>query len=266
MSDLTVPARGARLVSKLLSRDVDEEECPAATAPAATVLAATAPAASASGVAEGEPAESYADGLAMHASRAVFGIALVTLMLAVMWALEVIDYVTADDTSDVSDLERWGIRARHISDLPHIFTAPFLHAGLPHLMANSVPFLVLGVLASIRGVGKFVIMNIVVIVTSGLGIWFFGPTDAVTLGASILIFGYFGYLVGRGVFERHIVDAAMAIVVVVFYGTMVGGTLPSNPNISWQGHLFGLVGGLIASFALRSRRPPRDTPQTEGAT
>ena len=200
--------------------------------------------------------ETYADGLAVHASRAVFGIALVTLMLAVMWALEVIDYVTADDTSDVSKLERWGIRAHHVSDLPHIFTAPFLHAGLPHLMANSLPFLVLGFLASIRGVGKFVVMNLVVIVTSGVGIWLFGPTDAVTLGASILIFGYFGYLVGRGVFERHIVDAVMAIAVVVFYGTMVGGVLPNNPNVSWQGHLFGLLGGLISAYALRRRRVP----------
>lgn len=255
MSDVTVPARGARLVSKLLSREVDEERPTSEDDHEVH------------GNADEVLTETYADGLAVHASRAVFGIALVTLMLAVMWALEVVDYVTADDTSDVSKLEHWGIRAHHVTDLPHIFTAPFLHAGLPHLMANSLPFLVLGFLASIRGVGRFVVMNLVVIVTSGLGIWLFGPTDAVTLGASILIFGYFGYLVGRGVFERHIVDAVMAIVVVLFYGTMVGGVLPSNPNVSWQGHLFGLLGGLIAAFALRSRRAATpDVPAARSAS
>lgn len=252
MSDVTVPARGARLVSKLLSREVDQEGQTSEDDHEVQ------------GKEDEVLTETYADGLAVHASRAVFGIALVTLMLAVMWALEVIDYVTADDTSDVSKLERWGIRAHHVSDLPHIFTAPFLHAGLPHLMANSLPFLVLGFLASIRGVGKFVVMNLVVIVTSGVGIWLFGPTDAVTLGASILIFGYFGYLVGRGVFERHIVDAVMAIAVVVFYGTMVGGVLPNNPNVSWQGHLFGLLGGLISAYALRRRRSTApESPATD---
>jgi membrane associated rhomboid family serine protease len=206
------------------------------------------------GSATDKSASDTREGLTEHASRAVFGIALVTLMLAVMWALEVIDYLTADETSDVSSLEHWGIRARHVSDLPHVFTAPFLHAGLPHLMANSLPFLVLGILASVRNVGKFVVMNVAVIVGSGLGIWFFGPYDEITLGASVLIFGYFGYLVGRGVFERHLVDALMAVLVVALYGTMVVGIVPSNPDVSWQGHLFGLVTGLVSAWFLRSRR------------
>ena len=198
--------------------------------------------------------EGLADGLAMHASRAVFGIAIVMLMLTVMWALEVIDYVSADDSSDVTTLETWGIRAHHLSDLPHIFTAPFLHAGFPHLMANSLPFLVLGFLAAARSVGKFLVMNLVVIVVAGLGVWTFGPTDAVTLGASILIFGYFGYLLGRGLFERHIVDIVIAGAVALLYGTMIGGILPTTPGVSWQGHLFGLLGGLISSWLLRRRR------------
>jgi membrane associated rhomboid family serine protease len=203
--------------------------------------------------------EGLADGFAVHASRAVFGIAIVTLMLTAMWGLEVIDYISADDdtadTTDITAMERWGIRAHHVSDLPHVFTAPFLHAGFAHLMANSLPFLVLGFLAAARSVGKFLVMNLVVIVVGGLGVWTFGPTDAVTLGASILIFGYFGYLLGRGLFERHVVDLIIAGAVALLYGTMVSGVLPTTAGVSWQGHLFGLLGGLISAWLLR-RRPP----------
>jgi membrane associated rhomboid family serine protease len=202
------------------------------------------------------------DGLTEHASRAVFGVALVILMLSVMWALTITDYLTSDDDpSTVTPLEHWGIRAHHVADLPHIFTAPFLHAGLPHLMANSLPFLVLGIMASVRSIGKFVVMNLVVIVVSGLGIWFFGPANEITLGSSVLIFGYFGFLVGRGVFERHIVDAVMAVAGVVLYGTIIVGILPSNPYISWQGHLFGLLGGLASAFLMRRRRPVAPSPR-----
>lgn len=196
---------------------------------------------------------SPSEGLAEHASRAVSAIVVVTLALTGMWVLEITDYmVTRDDGS--GSLDRYGIRAHDVNDLPHIFTAPFLHAGFAHIMANSVPFLVLGFLAALRGIGKFLIMNLIVIVTAGLGVWFTGPTNGVTLGASMLIFGYFGYLLGRGVFERHLADAAIAMVVAVAYGTMIMGILPSNPNISWQGHLFGLLGGLIASWRLRRNR------------
>ncbi len=204
--------------------------------------------------------EGASEALAVHASRAVFGIAIVTFMLGIMWALEVIDYVSADDTQDVTGLERWGIRAHHVSDLPHIFTAPFLHAGFPHLMANSIPFLVLGFLAAVRSVAKFLVMNLIVIVVGGAGVWLFGPPDAVTLGASILIFGYFGYLLGRGLFERHVVDIVIAVAVALLYGTMVVGVLPTTPGVSWQGHLFGLLGGLISSWLLRRRRGARSDP------
>lgn len=199
------------------------------------------------------PRSSPAAGLADHASRAVSAIILVTLMLGGMWALEVTDYLVTDDNG-ANSLDQYGIRAHHVGDLPHIFSAPFLHAGFGHLMANSIPFLVLGFLAAFRGNGKFVLANLVVILVAGAGIWLTGPSNGVTLGASILIFGYFGYLLGRGVFERHLADVAIAVAVAAVYGTMIFGVLPSNPNISWQGHLFGLFGGLLAAWRLRRRR------------
>ncbi|MCW2912034.1 MAG: Rhomboid family protein [Actinomycetia bacterium] len=199
------------------------------------------------------PQSSPAEGLADHAWRAVSAITLVTLMLAGMWALEVTDYVVTDDNG-ANSLDQYGIRAHHVSDLPHIFSAPFLHAGFGHLTANSIPFLLLGFLAAFRGVGKFLLANLIVILVAGAGVWLTGPSDGVTLGASILIFGYFGYLLGRGVFERHLADIGIAVAVAAVYGTMIFGVLPSNPSISWQGHLFGLLGGLLSAWTLRRRR------------
>jgi membrane associated rhomboid family serine protease len=201
------------------------------------------------------PRSSPTHGLAGHASRAVSAIVLVTLMLTGMWALEVTDYVVTDD-SGANSLDQYGIRAHQVGDLPHIFSAPFLHAGFGHLMANSIPFLVLGFLAAVRGVGKFLLANLIVILVAGIGVWLTGPSNGVTLGASILIFGYFGYLLGRGVFERHLTDIGIAVAVAVVYGTMIFGVLPNDPTISWQGHLFGLFGGLLSARALRRRREP----------
>jgi membrane associated rhomboid family serine protease len=170
-----------------------------------------------------------------------------------MWALEVTDYVLTDDNG-ANSLDRFGIRAHQVDDLSHIFSAPFLHAGFGHLMANSIPFLVLGFLAALRGIGRFLLANLIVVLIAGIGIWLTGPSHGVTLGASILILGYFGYLLGRGLFERKLADIAIAVVVAVIYGTLIFSVLPSNPSISWQGHLFGLIGGLLSAWALRHRR------------
>ncbi|GAA1562297.1 rhomboid family intramembrane serine protease [Actinomadura kijaniata] len=188
----------------------------------------------------------HSDGLLTHGARALTGALLVTAVTAVMWVLEFVDAATG------GSLDRFGIQPHDVDDLPDILTAPFLHVGFGHLMSNTVPFLILGFLAAARGVGKFLAASLFVIVVGGLGVWFTGPVN--TLGASILVFGFFGYLVGRGVFERHLLDILIAVAVVVLYGTtMLFGLLPSDPSISWQGHLFGLLGGLLASWVLRRR-------------
>jgi membrane associated rhomboid family serine protease len=195
------------------------------------------------------PRATQSEGLATHATRAVSAVVMVGFTLAAMWVLEIIAYVT--DNRIVLD---FGIRAHDVADLPYVFTAPFLHANFDHLISNTVPFAVLGFLAALRGILKFLAMNVIVMVVGGLGVWFLGPTGGVTVGASILIFGYFGYLVGRGLFERRLIDILIAIVVGVLYGTAIAvSVLPSNPQISWQGHLFGLIGGVLAAWTLRRR-------------
>ncbi|MFD0905095.1 rhomboid family intramembrane serine protease [Actinomadura sediminis] len=187
-------------------------------------------------------------GLAEHGARALGSAVLVLSLTAVMWVLETVDYVAN------GWLDRFGIDPWNVNDLPDIFTAPFMHAGFGHLIANTVPFLVLGFIAATRGIAKFLVASLIVIVVGGLGVWF--TSSANTLGSSILIFGFFGYLLGRGVFERRLVDVAIAVGVVAVYGTMLLGVLPSDPAISWQGHLFGLIGGVTGAWALR-RRPDK---------
>jgi membrane associated rhomboid family serine protease len=196
------------------------------------------------------PPRARGEGLTTHATRAVSALAVTLFMLTGMWVLEVADYL-ADHR-----LDEYGIRAHEVGDLPQIFSAPFLHADFAHMMANSLPFLVLGFFAAARGLSKFVVMNLLVIVVGGAGVWLTGPSGGETLGASILVFGYFGYLLGRGVFERHVADIAIAVAVVLLYGTMILGVLPSTPGISWQGHLFGMIGGVLAAWTLRRRLQP----------
>ncbi|WP_131737874.1 rhomboid family intramembrane serine protease [Actinomadura roseirufa] len=190
------------------------------------------------------PDKQRSRGFAEQGARALTAAILIGSVTAVMWALELFD-VYVDDNR----LDRLGLQPRDVADLPDVFTAPFMHGGLNHLAANTVPFLVLGFLAAMRGIAKFLVASLVIIVVGGLGVWFTSSVN--TLGSSILIFGFFGYLVGRGLFERRLPDIAIAVAVVAVYGTMLLGVIPNDPAISWQGHLFGLIGGVLGAWFLR---------------
>lgn len=178
----------------------------------------------------------------------------VVALTAVMWLLEIVDAVTGNA------LDAFGIRPRAFDDLGYIFTAPFLHYGFDHLMANSVPMLVLGSLVAFSGLGRFAAASVIIILISGVGVWLTSPPASITLGASGLIFGYFGFLVLRGIVERKTIDIVIMICVVIFYGAMIWGALPGQEGISWQAHLFGFIGGLVSAYALPRREQPR--PQT----
>lgn len=190
------------------------------------------------------PSRRRSEGLGELGTRALAALVLVGSVTAAMWALELFDVY-----GDGGRLDRLGVQPRDVNDLPDIFTAPFMHAGLEHMAGNTLPFLVLGFLAAARGIAKFLAACLIVIVVGGLGVWF--TSSANTLGSSILIFGFFGYLVGRGIFERRLLDIGIAVAVVAVYGTMLVGVIPSDPAISWQGHLFGLIGGVLAAWFLR---------------
>jgi len=172
---------------------------------------------------------------------------LILLWTALLWLLEGVDQISGHA------LDSFGIEPRRESELADVIPAAFMHFGFGHLMANTVPLLVLGFLAALRGTGRFLAVAFTVIVVSGLGVWLVAPAGSNTAGASGLIFGLFGYLLVRGFVDRRITDVALGGVVAVLYGSILWGVLPTESGISWQGHLFGLAGGVLAAFMTSSR-------------
>lgn len=176
---------------------------------------------------------------------------LIVLWVGLLWALEGFDYLSGHA------LDTFGIRPRRIGELVDVVPSAFMHFGFEHLIANTVPLLVLGFLAALRGVGRFLAVALITIVASGLGVWLTAPAYSNTAGASGLIFGLFGYLLIRGFVERRITDVALGGVVAVFYGSLLWGVLPTASGVSWQGHLFGLLGGVLAAFVTAGPRRAR---------
>ena len=160
-----------------------------------------------------------------------------------MWVVELIDLLPS------TDLDRWGIRPRQLRGLTGIVTTPFLHADLTHLIENTIPFLVLGCVIAASGTQRFVQVTVIVAVVAGLGTWLVGPSGTIHIGASGLVFGYLAYLIVRGIFERRLGYLAVGLVVLFLYGGALWGLLP-QPGISWQGHVFGAVGGVVAAKVL----------------
>ncbi len=166
-------------------------------------------------------------------------------LLAAMWALEILDFLIP-----FWHLDHLGIIPRSSRGLLGIPAAPFLHGDFSHLAANSLPFLVLGGIVMLGERGLFWSVTVFVILLGGLGVWLTAPAGSVHLGASGLIFGYLGFLISRGMFERSPLWIAIGLVLLVAYGGMIFGVLPGRPGISWQGHLFGFLAGILAAWMM----------------
>lgn len=177
---------------------------------------------------------------------------IVALLVAAMWVVEIIDLIPG------TDLDRWGIRPRELVGLVGIVTAPFLHNGFAHLISNTIPFLILGGLIAASGVAQFFRVTVIVGLTAGLGTWLIGQSDSYHIGASGLVFGYLTYLLARGLFERKLTYLAVGLVVLFLYGGVLWGLVP-RPGISWQGHLFGALGGVLAAKVLHATKAERGT-------
>lgn len=170
---------------------------------------------------------------------------LLVCLLGAMWVVEILDEVVLSDR-----LEGDGIHPRQLGGLPGILWAPFLHGGFGHLIANSVPFLVLGSLVVAHGRRRWIEVTIVVVLVGGLATWLLGRT-ANHIGASGLVFGYFGYLVVSAPVRRSVTAVVTAIVAVVIYGGLVAGFVP-RAGVSWEGHTFGaLAGGVVAKVTAK---------------
>ena len=170
--------------------------------------------------------------------------------VALAWGLELFDlFLLKGGYNFRGGLDQFGIVPRNPIGLRGILFAPFLHSGLGHLVSNTIPFLVLGWLVMLRETRDFFTVSILSALVSGLGTWMFGATG-IHLGASGVIFGYLGYLLARGYFERSGIAIALSLFVGTLYGSLIWGVLPLQQGISWEGHLFGFVGGVLSAKLL----------------
>lgn len=167
--------------------------------------------------------------------------------VALAWGLELFDFLMR------GYFDRFGIQPRAASGLFGVFASPFLHLGFGHLISNTVPFLVLGGIVLIGGRKVFVVGSLFILAVGGMALWTLGPGGTNHIGASLLIFGYLGFVLARGIFEKSIFWILMSLLILVFYGGMLAGVLPGQPGVSWQGHLFGFISGILAARVLFTR-------------
>ncbi len=179
------------------------------------------------------------------------GLILVAAMAAVMWIVEVIDAVANQR------LDQFGIVPRQVSGLDGIVFSPFLHSGFGHLFANTVPFLILGAVIALNGAIRVIQVTVIVGLVAGVGVWLFAASNTITVGASGIVMGYATYLISRGVFSRRPFELIVGVVIGVVWGGMVLTSLTPTEGVSWQAHLFGAIGGVLAAWMLTQDRPAR---------
>ena len=185
---------------------------------------------------------------------ALSAVIVMGIFLAVLWVVQIADSVSH------YPLLHLGIEPRSVGKVEDIFTAPFIHVSYAHLIGNTLPLLVLGFFVALRGIKRFLLVTLVIIVVSGLGVWLTASSGSDTVGASGVIFGYFGYLVARGVIERRPTDLFVGVVVGALYWSILPDLFPGNRGVSWQAHLFGLLGGILAARLFRLRREASGAP------
>ncbi|MGB3015056.1 MAG: rhomboid family intramembrane serine protease [Candidatus Nanopelagicales bacterium] len=183
-------------------------------------------------------------------SRGLRPLIPVVVLLGVMWLLEILDAALP------GDLDQFGIESRDVDGLTGVAASPFLHADFAHLMANTVPFLILGSIVALRNPRRFWPIVITITVVGGFAVWLLGPTNTVTIGASGVVFGFLTYLITAGILTRHWLDVVIAVGVLFVYGGILIGALPFgvSSGVSWLAHLTGAAAGVLAAF-LFARQP-----------
>jgi membrane associated rhomboid family serine protease len=185
---------------------------------------------------------------------AVAGIVILSFT-ALLYLIEAVDAVLP------ANLDNLGIHPRTLDGLYGILLAPLLHAGWSHLFANTLPIVVFGFLAMAGGIAQWVAVTVTIWLASGIGVWLTGGAG-VTVGASGVAFGWLAFLLVRGVFNRSFGQLAVAVALFLYWGSTLLGVLPGNPGISWQGHLFGALGGVLAAWLVsRAGRRPKAEPR-----
>jgi membrane associated rhomboid family serine protease len=174
------------------------------------------------------------------------GLRALAALVTIMWAVELVNAL------DSYRLDHDGIVPRSLSHLDGIVFAPFLHASFSHLLGNTIPFVILGFAIALAGARRLLIVTAIVALVSGAGTWLTSPGGSVTVGASGVVFGYATYLISRGLFNRQIAEIALGVIVLVLFGGALISDLIPHTGISWEAHLFGGIGGVLAA-ALSSK-------------
>ncbi len=164
-----------------------------------------------------------------------------------LWALEIVDTVSGHA------LDAYGVEPRTEEGLVGIALAPLLHFGFDHLISNTVPVAILGFLTLATGIARGLLATAIIWVVGGLGVWVFAQPGSNHAGASVLIFGWIVFLVVRGFLNRRSTEILIGVAVFLLYSGALLGVLPGQPGVSWQGHLFGAIGGLLAARLLTTR-------------
>jgi membrane associated rhomboid family serine protease len=178
------------------------------------------------------------------------GLILLGGIVTLMWALEAVNSLDSNHlaTSD-------GIYARNVGHIWAIFTAPFLHFSWQHLIANTIPFVFMGLIIALQGAKRLLLVTAIVIVVGGVGTWLIAPSGTDTAGASGVVFGYATYLFARGFFNRSALDLLTGLIVGVVWGGALLSSIVPHTGVSWQGHVCGAIGGVVAAYVLRRDRP-----------
>ena len=205
------------------------------------------------------PAPRSQDQLSKYQTQ-IQGMVLLGGSVLLMWVLEIIN------TIDSNGLDNDGIWARNFDHIWGIFTAPFLHVSFQHLIANTIPLLFMGVIIALHGAKRLALVTLIVIAVGGLGTWLIAPSHSITVGASGLVFGYATYLLVRGVFDRSVLEVFVGIVVGVVWGGALISSIVPHYGISWQGHVCGAIGGVVAAYVLRRDRPAAQDAKPETTT
>lgn len=179
-----------------------------------------------------------------------FRSAAITLLaiVALLWIVQLVN-VTLFEGS----LVEWGVQPRSLRGLPGIVLHPFLHGSWAHLISNTIGFLMLGGLVMLREPRDFWIVSLLAMLVGGIGIWLVGRAGP-HIGISGVIFGYFGYLLLTGIFDRKITAFVLSLLTFLIWGRLLLGLSPLQRGISWEGHLFGLAGGIAGAWLRAKRR------------
>ena len=177
--------------------------------------------------------------------------------IALLWVVEAVDVLLLQQWTN-----RFAIVPRTAAGAAGILLAPFLHDGLDHVAANTLPLLVLGWLVMLRSTRDLLHVTAASLIASGLAAWLFGRSGSSHLGASGLAFGFLGFLLVRAWLERSLATIGVAAVAFFLYGGLLWGLLPGGAEVSWLGHAFGLLGGAAAAKHLARRRLKASTTQT----